>query len=313
MITEPKTIIYRINLFNIKGKKNAAKSSIKKFFSKLYEQQKTFLQKVEVNNQEYKKIYKIDTKAEKPKINYSNFFDQIFKDVNPPNKIKRNKLIVSKLQKIISNNSNKKIKSNNNNKNIFNNGFKTFDTLKKHKNICYSTKKIKNQKKYVISSISKSKRSRNEEEKNMPKYNTLNTYNYNSLSAPPKSKNQKQKMIFPQNSKFSIFNDNIINNKAKSNFFGKESEKSSDFSFPRLIKNNSTNNNNKIFSYKIHNSKSTKFKKSAEKCIYDSGDFQIPFVTLASNINDFKNLMKMKNLTHYSKLKKLILEKHFLC
>ena len=307
VITEPNTIIYRINLFNAKGKKNIGKSAVKRFFSKLYEQQKTFLQKAEEKNKEYKEIYKIDTKSEKPKFNYSNFFNQIFKDVNPPKKVKRNKLILYKFQNII--NSDKKIKSpNNNSKNLFNNRFKTLDMQKKFKNNCFLSNRIKDQKKYIINTSNK--KSRNQDTKKMPSYNTLNTYN--SLSAPSKIKNQKQRIIIPQNSKFSLFNDNIINNKVKSNPFRKELQKSGDFSFPRLLKNNSTNSNKQMFSYKIQNSKSTKFK-SADKCIYDSGDFQIPFVTFSNSANDLKNLMKVNNLTHYSKLKKLILDKHFLC
>lgn len=323
MITDANTIIYRINLLNLKGKKQMARGNIKKFFANLYEQQNTFLKKVEEKNQEYKEIYKISQKIEKPKFNYSDFFNSIFKDVNPPNKTKRNKLNQYKFKNlnlekgnIYNNNSNKKLKLNIlnsfHNKGLYNNRYKTFNSQKKFKSnffSLYNNNNNKNKKKYTLNLKSMS---RNDEEKEIPMFNSFNIYN--SLSTSSKVKSQKQMNTISHESKYISHNDNkennFQNNNIKSIVFSQESQKNDDISFPQLIKNNSTKNKNHILSKKYLNNKHNKVN-SVDKCLYDSGDFKIPFVTLSDNINS-KNLKKIKNLTHYSKLKKLILCKKLL-
>ena len=322
MITDANTIIYRINLLNLKGKKQMARSNIKKFFTNLYEQQNTFLKKVEEKNQEYKEIYKISQKIEKPKFNYSDFFNSIFKDVNPPNKTKRNKLNQYKFKNlnlekgnIYNNNSNKKLKLNIlnsfHNKGLYNNRYKTFNSQKKFKSNFFSlyNNNNKNKKKYTLNLKSMS---RNDEEKEIPMFNSFNIYN--SLSTSSKVKSQKQMNTISHESKYISHNDNkennFQNNNIKSIVFSQESQKNDDISFPQLIKNNSTKNKNHILSKKYLNNKHNKVN-SVDKCLYDSGDFKIPFVTLSDNINS-KNIKKIKNLTHYSKLKKLILCKKLL-
>ena len=307
MITDSKTIIYRINIFNLNGKRHLAKSNIKKFFSKLYEQQKKFLKKAEEKNKEYKDFYRINTKEEKPIFNYSNYFNKIFKDVNPPNKTKRNKILQHQFHNLISNNSNKKNNSSYHNKTLFNSRYKTVDIQKKNIINCFSIKKNKEGKKYTIDS---KKICKNEEEKNIPINNSLNIYN--SLSSYTKIKNQKEKSTNTQNSKFNLFLDYNRNNRIKTYIFAKEVEKSEDSSFPKLFKDSSTNTNKRIFSYKIGNSKNKRIN-SVDKCLYDSGDFQIPFVTLTDNNIKIKNIAKMKNLAHYAKLKKIILKQQLLC
>ena len=150
--------------------------------------------------------------------------------------------------------------------------------------------------------------SRNDEEKGLPTFNSFNIYN--SLSSSSKIKNQKQMSVLPQESKFNSINDNNINYNAKNSFSRKDAQKSYDLSFPKLYKNYSTKNKNKIISKKFENNQFHRIN-SVDKCIYDSGDFQIPFVSLSNN--NIKNINKIKNLTHYSHLIKLILEKKFLC
>ena len=310
MVTDAKTIIYRINIYDLKGKKHTSKS-IKKFFTQLYEQQKIFLQKTEEKNQEYKENYKISQKMEKPKFNYSNFFNVIFKDVNPPYKFKKNKLPHYQLKKLNlenQSNSNKKIKLNILNtfyNKTSNNRYKTIDSQKKLKSNFFALYNNRDKKKYNIYSRYMS---RNDEEKGLPTFNSFNIYN--SLSSSSKIKNQKQMSVLPQESKFNSINDNNINYNAKNSFSRKDAQKSYDLSFPKLYKNYSTKNKNKIISKKFENNKFHRIN-SVDKCIYDSGDFQIPFVSLSNN--SIKNINKIKNLTHYAHLKKLILEKKFLC
>ena len=154
--------------------------------------------------------------------------------------------------------------------------------------------------------------SRNDEEKEIPMFNSFNIYN--SLSTSSKVKSQKQMNTISHESKYISHNDNkennFQNNNIKSIVFSQESQKNDDISFPQLIKNNSTKNKNHILSKKYLNNKHNKVN-SVDKCLYDSGDFKIPFVTLSDNINS-KNIKKIKNLTYYSKLKKLILCKKLL-
>ena len=315
MITDSNTIIYRINVLYLKGKKHTTRNNIKQFFTKLYGQQKAFLQRAEEKNLLYNEIYKLTQKIEKPKFNYSNYFNSIFKDVNPPNKQKRNHLPQSqyqfqKLKLDSANNSNQKIKFNMistfyNNKTLNNSRYKTIDTQKRNtKSNLFSLFSNKDKKKL---SIIPRKMSRNDEEKDMPIFNSFNIYN--SLFSSSKTKNQNQMVTISQDSKLIPNNDNNINvkiNNIKSVIFGKETQKSNDLSFPKLYKNNSTKNKKKILMRKIQ--KQNKFN-SMDKCLYDTGDFQIPFVTLS----DSKNIKKMKNLTYYAKLKKIILNKKLLC
>ena len=316
MIIDPKTILYRFNILNLKGKKQLARSNIKKFFSKLYQQQKTFLKKTELKNQEYKKIYEIGQKIEKPKFNYSNFFSSIFKDVNPPNKIKRNKPPQYQFKKINienDNNLNEKYKIDifnpYYNKTFNNNKCKTIENQKKNRNKYFSLYNNKKKKKYIISSKQKS---RNDEEKEIPMFNSFNVYN--SLSNTSKSKNQIHMITISQDSKFVSYNDikdiNYKNNNIKSVIFGQETQKSDNLYFPKLVKNNSTKNRNYILSKLFIHDKNNKVN-SVDKCLYDSGDFKMPLVTLYNNNSN--NIKKMKNLAHYAKLKRLILGKKLLC
>ena len=313
MITDANTIIYRINILNLKGKKHTVINNIKNFFTKLYEQQKIFLQKVEEKNEEYKENYKISQKREKPKFNYSNFFTSIFKDVNPPIKTKRNKIPLNQFQRLNyenSNNSNKKLKLNPlHNKTLYNFRYKTIDSQKKCKRNLFSLyRQNKEKSKYIVNFKQKS---RNEEEKVMPIFNSLDIYN--SLYNSSKIKNQKQTITISHDSKYNSFNDNnitTINNTIKS-VTGKEKQKPETLSFPTLYKNNSTKTRKNILLKKCNNDKQNKIK-SVDKCLYDSGDFQIPFVSL-NNINNLKNMKKINNLVHYGQLKKLILDKKFLC
>ena len=317
MITDANTIIYRINILNLKGKKQMARGNIKKFFSKLYQQQKTFLKKVEEKNQEYKEIYKISQKIEKPKFNYSNFFSSIFKEVNPPNKMKRNKPPQYQFRKLNlenENNTNQKIKIDifgpYYNKTFNKNKCKTIDNQKKHKTKYLSLYKNKKKTKYIINSKQKS---RNDEEKEIPIFNSFNIYN--SLSNSSKIKNQNHMITISQDSKYVSYNENkdinFKHNNIKSIIFGQETQKSNDLSFPKLVKNNSTKNKNYILSKKFLIGKNnTKYK--VDKCLYNSGDFTIPFVTLYNNSNS-KSIKKIKNLAYYAKLKKLILGKKLLC
>ena len=309
IITDPNTIIYRINILKLKGKKHTAQNNIKKFFSKLYEQQKIFLQKTEEKNKEYEEIYKINLKKEKPKFNYSNFFNNIFKDVNPPVKMKKNKLPQYQLKKMnleIVNNSNQKIKNIANtihNKTLFNSRYKTIDTHKRYRNSLFTIYNNKNKKKYIINS---KQISRNEEDNDNQNYNSINIYN--SLSSSSKIKSQKHMIKISQDSKFNSINSSK-NTNIKAFLLGKEAQKSENISFPKLIKNNSTKNKKNILFNKIGD----KFinLKSADKCLYDSGEFQIPFVSLTDN--NSKNMKKIRNLARYAQLKKLILNKKFLC
>ena len=111
-----------------------------------------------------------------------------------------------------------------------------------------------------------------------------------------------------QDSKFNSINSSK-NTNIKAFLLGKEAQKSENISFPKLIKNNSTKNKKNILFNKIGD----KFinLKSADKCLYDSGEFQIPFVSLTDN--NSKNMKKIRNLARYAQLKKLILNKKFLC
>ena len=193
----------------------------------------------------------------------------------------------------------------NNNKTLNNNRYKTIDTQKRNKSNLFSLFSNKDKKKF---SIFPKQMSRNDEEKDMPIFNSFNIYN--SLSTSSKIKNQIHMITISQDSKYNSNNDNNnanfkINN-IKSVIFGKETQKSNDLSFPKLSKNNLTKNKKKILMRKIQ--KQNKFN-SMDKCLYDTGDFQIPFVTLS----DSKNIKKMKNLTYYAELKKLILDKKLLC
>lgn len=313
--TDPKTIIYRINILDINSRRTTTRNNIKKFFSNLYEQQKIYLTKAEEKNKEISEIYNTNKKKEKPKINYSEFFNNVFKDVNLPNKIRRNKHSKYKFTKFnfeSTNDSINKLKSKplmgfSNNKNLVNNFLKNMDNKNKSNVNFFTMHKSKEHKKYTINS----KKSRNEEEKNFPTLNSLNKYS--TLSAPSKIKNQKQIIASSQDNNFNYDKVKNNNNKIISYIFGKESQKSDDLFFPKLFKNKSTKNNKKIFLLKSEDKKNRN-NNSKDKCLYNSGDFKIPFVSLTEkNItNNSVNKIKLRNINHYSDLKKLILDKNII-
>lgn len=302
--TDHRTIIYRINILDINERRRTTRNNIKKFFTSLYEHQKVYLTKAEEKNKEYSEIYNTSKKKVKPKINYTEFFDKVFKNVNPPNKLKRNKLSNYKLKlNMETNNSNKKISSKVsfqfNNKALSSNGLKTIDYKKPSKNNYLSATQNKDQKKYTIF--------RNEEEKNIPSsFNSINMYN--TLSSPSKLKSKKQLITISQ--EFNTNGENTTNtntnHKLQPYLYEKEIQKSYHLSLPKLFKNKSSKANKKIFMNKTEHEKHIKLN-SVKKNLYNSGEFKIPFVSL-SDKNKTLLISKIKNLRHYSDFKKLILD-----
>ena len=304
--TDHRTIIYRINILDINERRRTTRNNIKKFFTSLYEHQKVYLTKAEEKSKEYSEIYNISNKKVKPKINYTEFFDKVFKNVNPPNKLKKNKLSNYKLKlNIEANNSNKKISSKIsiqfNNKALSSNGLKTIDYKKSGKNNYYiSATQNKEQKKYTIFSL----KSRNEEEKNIQSFNSINMYN--TLSSPSKLKNKNQIITISQDYNTNGENTTNTNHKPLPYLYGKEIQNSYDLSFPKLFKYKSSKTTKKIFMNKTQHEKHKKLN-SMKKNLYNSGEFKIPFVSL-SDKNKTLLISKIKNLRHYSDFKKLILD-----
>ena len=303
--TDHRTIIYRINILDINERRRTTRNNIKKFFTSLYDHQKVYLTKAEEKSKEYSEIYNTSKKKVKPKINYTEFFDKVFKNVNPPNKLKRNKLSNYKLKlNIEANNSNKKISSKMpiqfNNKALSSNGLKTIDSKKLNKNNLISATQNKEQKKYTIFSL----KSRNEEEKIIPSFNSINMYN--TLSSPFKLKNKNQIITISQEYNTNGGDTTNTNHKLLPYLYGKEIQKSHDLSFPKLFKYKSSKTNKKIFMNKTEHEKQKKLN-SMKKNLYNSGEFKIPFVSL-SDKNKTLLVSKIKNLRHYSDFKKLILD-----
>ena len=287
MITDANTVIYRINILSLKGIKKRDRNNIKKFFSKLYEQQRIYLLKVEEKKKEYKENCKIHITREKQKINYSNIFISIFKNVNPPIKNKRNKIPQNQFQKLNFESSNSSLKLNLfHNKTLDNSHYKTINSHKKYKRNIFSLPKQDKEKEKLIVITKQNSLSEDEEKiKSIP--NSL--YIYNSLSSSPKLKNQKQMIKISHNSIYNSINDNIIkskNNISKS-LTEKEMQKSENLLFPILSKNNSTKSRENILLKKYKNKRNNKVN-SMDKCLYDSGEFQIPFVSL-NKINKLLN------------------------
>ena len=303
--TDHRTIIYRINILDINERRRTTRKNIKKFFTSLYDHQKVYLTKAQEKSKEYSEIYNTSKKKVKPKINYTEFFDKVFKNVNPPNKLKRNKLSNYKLKlNIEANNSNKKISTKIpiqfNNKALSSNGLKTIDSKKLNKNNYISATQNKEQKKYTIFSL----KSRNEEEKIIPSFNSINMYN--TLSSPSKLKNKNQIITISQEYNTNGGDTTNTNHKLLPYIYGKEIQKSHDLSFPKLFKNKSSKTNKKIFMNKTVHEKQKKLN-IMKKNLYNSGEFKIPFVSL-SDKNKTLLVSKIKNLRHYSDFKKLILD-----
>ena len=303
--TDHRTIIYRINILDINERRRTTRKNIKKFFTSLYDHQKVYLTKAQEKSKEYSEIYNTSKKKVKPKINYTEFFDKVFKNVNPPNKLKRNKLSNYKLKlNIEANNSNKKISTKIpiqfNNKALSSNGLKTIDSKKLNKNNYISATQNKEQKKYTIFSL----KSRNEEEKIIPSFNSINMYN--TLSSPSKLKNKNQIITISQEYNTNGGDTSNTNHKQLPYIYGKEIQKSYDLSFPKLFKYKSSKTNKKIFMNKTEHEKQKKLN-SMKKNLYNSGEFKIPFVSL-SDKNKTLLVSKIKNLRHYSDFKKLILD-----
>jgi len=303
--TDHRTIIYRINILDINERRRTTRKNIKKFFTSLYDHQKVYLTKAQEKSKEYSEIYNTSKKKVKPKINYTEFFDKVFKNVNPPNKLKRNKLSNYKLKlNIEANNSNKKISTKIpiqfNNKALSSNGLKTIDSKKLNKNNYISATQNKEQKKYTIFSL----KSRNEEEKIIPSFNSINMYN--TLSSPSKLKNKNQIITISQEYNTNGGDTTNTNHKQLPYIYGKEIQKSYDLSFPKLFKYKSSKTNKKIFMNKTEHEKQKKLN-SMKKNLYNSGEFKIPFVSL-SDKNKTLLVSKIKNLRHYSDFKKLILD-----
>ena len=303
--TDHRTIIYRINILDINERRRTTRKNIKKFFTSLYDHQKVYLTKAQEKSKEYSEIYNTSKKKVKPKINYTEFFDKVFKNVNPPNKLKRNKLSNYKLKlNIEANNSNKKISTKIpiqfNNKALSSNGLKTIDSKKLNKSNYISATQNKEQKKYTIFSL----KSRNEEEKIIPSFNSINMYN--TLSSPSKLKNKNQIITISQEYNTNGGDTTNTNHKQLPYIYGKEIQKSYDLSFPKLFKYKSSKTNKKIFMNKTEHEKQKKLN-SMKKNLYNSGEFKIPFVSL-SDKNKTLLVSKIKNLRHYSDFKKLILD-----
>jgi len=303
--TDHRTIIYRINILDINERRRTTRNNIKKFFTSLYEHQKVYLTKAEEKSKEYSEIYNISKKKVKPKINYTEFFDKVFKNTNPPNKLKRNRLSNYKLKlNIEANNSNKKISSKMpgqfNNKTMSSNGLKAIDYKKSSKNNYISATQNKEQKNHTIFSL----KSRNEKDKSIPSFNSINLYN--TLSSPSKLKSKKQLIIISQDYNTNDENTTNTNHKVFPYLYGKEIQKSHDISFPKLFKYKSSKTNKKIFMNKTAHEKHKKLD-SMKKNLYNSGEFKIPFVSL-SDKNKTLLISKIKNLRHYSDFKKLILD-----
>jgi len=303
--TDHRTIIYRINILDINERRRTTRNNIKKFFTSLYEHQKVYLTKAEEKSKEYSEIYNISKKKVKPKINYTEFFDKVFKNTNPPNKLKRNRLSNYKLKlNIEANNSNKKISSKMpgqfNNKTMSSNGLKVIDYKKSSKNNYISATQNKEQKNHTIFSL----KSRNEKDKSIPSFNSINLYN--TLSSPSKLKSKKQLIIISQDYNTNDENTTNTNHKVFPYLYGKEIQKSHDISFPKLFKYKSSKTNKKIFMNKTAHEKHKKLD-SMKKNLYNSGEFKIPFVSL-SDKNKTLLISKIKNLRHYSDFKKLILD-----
>ena len=93
-----------------------------------------------------------------------------------------------------------------------------------------------------------------------------------------------------------------MSKKTKYSFSEKKVQKSYDLSFPKLYKTYSTKNKNKVKSKNFENIKFHRIN-SIDKCMYDSGDYQIPFVSLSNN--NLKDMNKIKNLSNYAHLKNL--------
>ena len=316
--SEPKTIIYRINIFDINRKRKTIRKNIFKFLNKLYEQQKIYLMEVQEKNKEYEEIYNISKSKEKPKINYADFFNSVFKDVNHLNKEKRNKLSKFKLKKLNLENSNnskekiiKKLSSQISNKALLNNYFKIFNNKKKNINNFFTIYRNKEKNSYTFSS----KKSRNEEEKNISIFNSLKIYK--TLSSPLKSKSQKQTIASSHENIYSSINDNINRNNKNIQMsryiFGNKLHKSYNsynLFFPKLSKNKSVKGKKNIYLNKAENEneKQNKFR-STDKYFYNSGFFKIPFVSLTKDNNNLIKIDEIKNLTRNTKLKNLILDK----
>ena len=303
--TDHRTIIYRINILDINERRRTTRKNIKKFFTSLYDHQKVYLTKAQEKSKEYSEIYNTSKKKVKPKINYTEFFGKVFKNVNPPNILKRNNLSNYKLKlNIEANNSNKKISTKIpiqfNNKALSSNGLKTIDSKKLNKNNYISATQNKEQKKYTIFSI----KSRNEEEKIIPSFNSINMYN--TLSSPSKLKNKNQIITISQEYNTNGGDTTNTNHKQLPYIYGKEIQKSYDLSFPKLFKYKSSKTNKKIFMNKTEHEKQKKLN-SMKKNLYNSGEFKIPFVSL-SDKNKTLLVSKIKNLRHYSDFKKLILD-----
>ena len=277
IVIEDNTIIFRINIENIKGKTKKLMRQLRGFFNELYIQQNDFINNLKIKSQKLLKINKELTIEDKRMITLNKIFDSL-----------SNRKIKLKGTKIEKNKNEFTIDSNNENS-YSNNRIRSF-YLRKANNLkteCNKTsfdfrdsrnminlKTIDNNKLNSFKKIIKNPL--------LSSNNLINFSNYTKYTSLLKENktnyNSTNKNINDGNSKFKIYS--IDKNRWKKNLIS-------------LNKNNylKYNNNNSIKALSnissIHKRKIFKLGKSHnydknDKYVYDSGKFKIPLLSLES-------------------------------
>ena len=270
IVVEDNTIIFRINIDNIKGKTKKLMRQLRGFFSELYCQQKDFINNLKIKSQKLLKINKELTIEDKRMITLNKIFNSL-----SHRKIKLKGTKIEKNKHELTLNSNKEKSYSNNrinsiylrkatnlktefNKTSF--GFRNMINLKAIDN---SRLLSKNSSRKIVKSPL------------LLSNNLINFSNYTKYTSLIKE-NKNNFNVINNNSNYKIYS--LDNNRYKNVIsLTKKNNLKCNNNSNKILKNISSIYKRKIFKL----GKSQNFDK-ANKYVYDSGNFKIPLLSLES-------------------------------
>ena len=287
IITDNNTIIFRLNINNLKGKSQKLGRALKKFFNELYLQQNDFINNLKIQSQKKYKLNKEISDEEKIMCNLNKLFDSLSNEKVELKESKvRNQIMLNHLN----------TEQDNNNKNIKIKRNERCNTLLEMK---YNSKSTEHSSKNFFSNEKYNKKQIN--------LNILNDFKCNKLIL---KRNHEDLMIKnPTHSnniilKYNTFFKNIPCKKDCENNYNDEEKKNNNNSNIKLFSMSSNKSkksinsfkNNDFLKYKFKinksietsplnhiykiNNKSQKNYNNTNKYYYDSGNFKIPLLSL---------------------------------
>ena len=279
IVMEDNTIIFRLNIDNIKGKTKKLMRHLRGFFSELYIQQNDFINNLKIKSQKLLKINKELTIEDKRMITLNKIFDSLS---HRKIKLKGTKIEKNKNELAFDSNNeniyssyrinNIYLRRANNIKTEYNNTFFDFRDSRNMINL----KTIDNNKLISKNSFNKLMKNPLLLSNNLINYNNYAKYNssikentnYNSINRNMNDSNSQLKIYsIDKNS----WKQNLIS-LTKNNYLKYNNNNSN-----RTLKNNSSIHKRKIFN--LGNSKTT---VKINKYVYDSGKFKIPLLSLGN-------------------------------